>query len=762
MNITLPARFCSHLNLIQLLADNSTQVDQSDLVTFQLPKKCFLQSSAIAFLCAWGMNTKMAGKKLQFEGNTHYLARMDFFQHLGIEYEEPFRRHSEQGRFLPLRLVTNEIDVFHTTNAICDLVLHQFEGAQAFLPALEWAVNEIIDNIHTHAETTIPGVVCAQYYPQKDRLDIGIYDMGRGIKASLSESFTLHDHQEAISKALERGVTRNPKFGAGNGLAGSLAIAKQNQAEFHLWSGDKNFLLDRSQTESFTDIPFIWGTGILFRLNTRIPVDLRNTFIASQNDWNYIVAESGRVQDEGGIRVKDECRHFSSRAAARPLRVKILNLLPECENGLTLDFQDVDKPTSSFLDELIGLLAQKLGVEQFRQQINIIHTSDVVRNMLNVVIQDRFYPTAIMNVSSPSSISQDDELILHLIATGLMQLSYQVDKGSPLKLPYPEALQKGLNKLTAKFLQEGKAPPQGIPDLIRMAHLPLQTWQLDLPPEAVGVHDALFKNNLPTDVCTEWAYETQDVEGELEEQNVMKQALTICRNQNIPLTYVAFRRLLIEKPVLTAFSFQEQITNSLLRPLTEVLKSAYDQPSPAHLHNGNFYCCSNCGNLLFRTRFHTFVCEHRECATVIQDMSRFISSNEGVVWLRRSLRRFVSAPGRFELQLERELQKLLGKEAVEMWPQYDQYDLRLTFPNGKIWAVDVKDWANPFLLARKTKEFAATPPWDKAFFVFPDIRRQQRPDYVRAFSAYYKSSPGKEIRAWFARDFISLVKQELV
>jgi hypothetical protein len=125
------------------------------------------------------------------------------------------------------------------------------------------------------------------------------------------------------------------------------------------------------------------------------------------------------------------------------------------------------------------------------------------------------------------------------------------------------------------------------------------------------------------------------------------------------------------------------------------------------------------------------------------------------------LRRFVSTPGRFELQLEEKLHNLLGKDGVEMWPQYDQYDLRLTFSSGKIWAVDAKDWANPFLLARNTKEFPTIPLWDRAFFVFPDIRRQQRPDYVRAFSTYYKGFPHKDMQALFARDFLHLVKQEL-
>jgi len=97
------------------------------------------------------------------------------------------------------------------------VILHQFDNARAFLPALEWAGNEVIDNILLHAESRVPGTVSAQYFPKMHRLDIGICDMGRGIKASLQEAMFLWSHGDAVTKALGRGVTRNPTVGQGNG-----------------------------------------------------------------------------------------------------------------------------------------------------------------------------------------------------------------------------------------------------------------------------------------------------------------------------------------------------------------------------------------------------------------------------------------------------------------------------------------------------------------------------------------------------------------
>ena len=101
------------------------------------------------------------------EDALRYLARMDLHEHLGVAYDAG-RRQSEVGGFLPLRLIAGDDAVFGTVNAICDLVLHQFENAPEFIPTLEWAANEIIDNILIQ----VPGAVCAQYFHRKHLLPL--------------------------------------------------------------------------------------------------------------------------------------------------------------------------------------------------------------------------------------------------------------------------------------------------------------------------------------------------------------------------------------------------------------------------------------------------------------------------------------------------------------------------------------------------------------------------------------------------------------
>lgn len=383
---------CSHTALITAFNTAGVLEGAWDRLVIRIPDPCFIETAAIAFLCAWGLQRCQEQRRLVFMGNAgtlRYLARMDLFAHLGFDYPETFERHAEEGRFITLRLVEDDQAVFQATNAVCDLVLRQFDDARAFLPALEWAVNEIIDNIGLHSQSPVPGAVCAQYFPQRHRLDIGICDVGRGIKASLGESIFLWSHGDAVTKALQRGITRNRAVGQGNGLAGCHEIVRQNGGNFHVWTGDVDYhASERRERGDFSQIPPIAGTGLFLRLDTHHPVDLGQTFIG-ESTWSYIDAESIRVQDRGGLRIRDECFHTGTRAPAATLRRKIMAILPDYDGPLILDFDGVETATSSFLDELLGRLAEHLGERAFGEKIKLVNISKLLLDMANVVIHQR-------------------------------------------------------------------------------------------------------------------------------------------------------------------------------------------------------------------------------------------------------------------------------------------------------------------------------------------------------------------------------------
>lgn len=284
---------------------------------------------------------------------------------------------------MPLQLVRDSKDCWPVIRQLGDLMLHQFDNAREFFPAMEWAVNEVVDNIHIHSETPVPGAVCAQFYPEKHRVEVGICDMGRGIMASLSERYKLQSHGEALTRALERGVTRNPDVGQGNG------------GTFHLWSGDACFRLAGGKPDTVAVIPATVGTGIYLNLDTAKLVNLRDTFIGAaqfgDNESTFIFSESERVTTGDGLMVKAECVHTGARQPAAALRRKIITLLPDVDYGrpLLLNFAGVTGASSSFLDELLSRLIVHLGEPEFKAKVKVVNMSRQLSEMANVVIRQR-------------------------------------------------------------------------------------------------------------------------------------------------------------------------------------------------------------------------------------------------------------------------------------------------------------------------------------------------------------------------------------
>src|SRR4051812_12812610 len=200
-SIKLPASV-THQGFIEALAAADVMGLTGESYRVHIPRGCFASCSCIAVMAAWGQEMRRHGHNVEFYGDDstlRYLARMDLFKLLEIPYRENFERQVEGGRFIPLHTIENTKDCVKVINRIGDLVLHHFDNARELFPAMEWAVNEVVDNITIHSESPVPGVVCAQFFPKQSRVEIGICDMGRGIKASLSERYELWSHGDAIT-----------------------------------------------------------------------------------------------------------------------------------------------------------------------------------------------------------------------------------------------------------------------------------------------------------------------------------------------------------------------------------------------------------------------------------------------------------------------------------------------------------------------------------------------------------------------------------
>jgi hypothetical protein len=376
-------------------------------------------------------------------------------------------------------------------------------------------------------------------------------------------------------------------------------------------------------------------------------------------------------------------------------------------------------------DDLAGIIREALGASQAPAPAAPGKAAD----------QDG--PTRMPTADGRPAFDEESLIILHLVASGIVQLDRRLRQEPWLLVPYPDALQKGLDKLTVRCLKRGAEPPASVPGLLGWCReRPLHDWALDLGEEISGAGDRLLAGSQPTAFCQEWTVDSRDVESEVIERRLLHSVIAACRQARDQDGYVAFRRLLIEKPVLTTLQLHVECARPELSRLADEVRKVYAPAPLEYAESQAVICCATCGNLLLRSPGGMLHCGDDRCARQPTVVGHPIPLAEDPLWLELPFRTFVAAPGRAELRLVNRLERL--GVGVELWPKFDAYDLRVTFPDGRAWAVDVKDWASPVALARHLDRvaelFPASPPWHRAFFVFPQDRLRQRPDYVRAFA----------------------------
>ena len=357
----------------------------------------------------------------------------------------------------------------------------------------------------------------------------------------------------------------------------------------------------------------------------------------------------------------------------------------------------------------------------------------------------------------------NDEFLLvtlRFLATGLLHWQRKfAETGSVY--PYPKDLQIGLDRLAAQSLTAGLDFPQDIPDALSWFHKPLNDWPQLQEKTLFTEDDSLLIAGQPTETCYELVVDG-DVEQELTEQLILK-ALNQCREQKNNDDYVRFRRFLIEHPVIEMSKVVSWSTDKRNGVAVSLLRDAYDVLSPSTSGPENkHFLCSNCGWML-DWKNDQAQCIHSYCAKRTNHFRRRkeCKITDFPVRLKRGIMRFVAWPGQWELKLEQDLHDLQAGLKVELWPGFDSYDLRIVFPDGEVWAVDVKDWRNPYLLAKNVKPFSETPEWHKAFWVVTNHywRNWRGRGYGQEFGRFYALRQKEAICSM--KEFLQRVQRHL-
>lgn len=306
------------------------------------------------------------------------------------------KSESTYDRHLVTRRFETAEQQLTVVNDFMDVVLRSMKVPKDIVSGLEWSINEITDNVLNHSESKHGGLIQVSTQLKENKIVFAVADNGRGILTSMREGFPkLRTDLDAIGEAIKAGVTRNPKFGQGNGLAGSLRVTNLTKGSLEILSGRGRFKSTDERIERRILSGEYNGTMVSGEINLVEDFSISNALnFDGFKDYMplNIIDLKYEMEDEDALllRMKDESTGFGSRRSGVQIRNKIKNLI-SAKSGypLFIDWSGVPVISSSFADELIGKLFIEMGAMSFSSIVRNIHMEPLITQLLDKAVSQR-------------------------------------------------------------------------------------------------------------------------------------------------------------------------------------------------------------------------------------------------------------------------------------------------------------------------------------------------------------------------------------
>lgn len=258
------------------------------------------------------------------------------------------------------------------------------------LSAIEWAVNEITDNVMTHAESKIGGFLICHVLAQKKIVEFTVADCGIGVARSLK----IRDEREAVERAIQEGVTKNTSTNQGNGLFGTYKLALVSNGVFVLKSRHGNLYVTKNgEMHTKKDrVPFP-GTFVVCQIDCNRPDLLKEAFVFGGRQhvpgFDYIEKKHESPQGTLKVNAAEISPTFGSRQSGQEARRYIRNLLRTDAGSVEIDFSGVSVISSSYADEVFGKLFVELGPVAFMRMIKIVNSVETIDHLIDRAVSLR-------------------------------------------------------------------------------------------------------------------------------------------------------------------------------------------------------------------------------------------------------------------------------------------------------------------------------------------------------------------------------------
>ncbi len=342
----------------------------------------------------------------------------------------------------------------------------------------------------------------------------------------------------------------------------------------------------------------------------------------------------------------------------------------------------------------------------------------------------------------------EEEILLIKLCKGLTEICDRINRNEPAYLvenpqPFPRPLYEAFEKLSIRWiLRDGVMRHPSILNLVEAARNSVAAVEPDFCEWFDFPDDPLIERmTKPSDECEEYARE-YSLSLEIDNnQSYIPQLMNEIKKYDLPYsTYTVFRRFIAENPFPSELDIALLTNNHPeIERVKEYLDKAYRDAPP---QSDVMPLCKTCGGYLD--------CAAREIEGCCEPLDRRVDKApiiDTVICLIR--------PSLIELRLAKKFEEL-GLE-VELWPELDTADLKITFPGGKFWAIDAKDWGSATKLAKELNQ-DTIPNFgqSKSFFVVPDYRLKKL-----EFQAIFKSKYTGSIPLISESEVIKRVKREL-
>ena len=199
-------RLISLLNPLLLL-------DEAAVIEVDLSRMVSIGPSALALLVA--TLRRLQDEDLLADGSVlepplspglrNYLMRMNLLRALadGEDLDEPITRHETHG-FRPCAMFSDDEDYWRVAAAMSEALSENCKVDAVASAAVRVCMDEVTENVIHHAEAA-HGFGAAQGWRKTREFEIGIVDLGRGVKASLTQNpeyAGIVDDVSAISTAI--------------------------------------------------------------------------------------------------------------------------------------------------------------------------------------------------------------------------------------------------------------------------------------------------------------------------------------------------------------------------------------------------------------------------------------------------------------------------------------------------------------------------------------------------------------------------------